>query len=611
MRAAGAEIARDRVAKNVAQRVAARHDVPSGSAIRSRREPIRAMPHALFVALLASAALLLHAGSVHAAKTVCTITVNSSDEKEAFRRHLPHEKYQFVELVEYGRPDWLASACRRGVRCDVLIVSGHFNGEAFFPDTLAFNEHLPIDELERVSCSDSCPGLFSQLKEVYLFGCDTLSPQAGLSDAGDVVRSLVRAGHAKPDAERLARSLRERHGESNRAVMRRLFMDVPLIYGFASFAPLGPVAGPKLGRYFQSSSTRDVANGRPSQGLLSHFAANALTFTSGLRASDPQAAFRADVCRFVDERITLAQKLRFVHAVMTRSMAETRMFFVRIERLLASIDDEARGVPAVAEALAEIRGDARARDAFLAFARDSDRPAIRVRMTAVARSIGWLTPDEERGEIIDLIGKLMSDGPMTAAEVALLCSLNRDGSFSGELARWSSVDGGVGRAAGLACLGSAEQRTHVLEALRSPHEHESRLAEAYLHHRPITDGTELTRILADVAESPARDAHARTLGTLAKQRVSDVASMIELVRLFANAQSLALQRAIAGILIRSDFTPIANPDTARTLQHARVRSADGEDIIDILIRRIDPSLTVSGSAQVSHVLRTGASRGGP
>ena len=45
-------------------------------------------------------------------KTVCTITVNSSDEKEMFRQNLPKDKYRFVELVEKGRPDWLASSCR-------------------------------------------------------------------------------------------------------------------------------------------------------------------------------------------------------------------------------------------------------------------------------------------------------------------------------------------------------------------------------------------------------------------------------------------------------------------------------------------------------------------
>src|SRR5436190_13511060 len=108
-------------------------------------------------------------------KTVCTITVNSPDEKEIFRRSLPPDDFQFVELVERGRPDWLASACRKGVRCDVLLISGHFDdGTEFYSDRLETRESLPVEEMEQVACSDSCPGLFSQLREVYLFGCNTL-----------------------------------------------------------------------------------------------------------------------------------------------------------------------------------------------------------------------------------------------------------------------------------------------------------------------------------------------------------------------------------------------------------------------------------------------------
>src|SRR5206468_9745062 len=91
-------------------------------------------------------------------KTVCTITVNSADEKNAFRRHLPTDKYRFVELVERNRADWLASACRTGVRCDVLVISGHYDGgNEFFSDQLEAREFLPVAEMERVSCSDSCP----------------------------------------------------------------------------------------------------------------------------------------------------------------------------------------------------------------------------------------------------------------------------------------------------------------------------------------------------------------------------------------------------------------------------------------------------------------------
>src|SRR5205085_5222725 len=139
---------------------------------------------------------------------------NSPDEKAAFQRSLPPDKFKFVELVERGRADWLESACRQGVRCDVLVISGHYDGgNEFFSDQLNASEFLPVDEMERASCSSSCPGLFSQLKEVYLFGCNTLNPLALKSASAEIERSLVRSGHSPGDAARVARALSARHAE--------------------------------------------------------------------------------------------------------------------------------------------------------------------------------------------------------------------------------------------------------------------------------------------------------------------------------------------------------------------------------------------------------------
>ena len=113
---------------------------------------------ALLPILLALAGLAWPDDAVAEQKTVCSITVNSPDEQAMFRRSLPAEKFQFVELVEHGRPDWLASACRRQIRCDVLVISGHFDGaNVFFSDRTEESEFLPVAEMERVSCSDSCP----------------------------------------------------------------------------------------------------------------------------------------------------------------------------------------------------------------------------------------------------------------------------------------------------------------------------------------------------------------------------------------------------------------------------------------------------------------------
>ena len=226
-------------------------------------------PHVLWVI----AAALWWSAPLAAAEvqTVCTITVNSADEKAAFQRHLPASKYRFVELVERARPDWLASACQAGVQCDVLIISGHYDGgREFFSDNLASDEFLPVDELERVACSESCGALFANLEEVHLFGCNTLNPQAQSSASAETVRSLLRDGFSLRDALRQQQALNAGHGQSSRDRMRLVFKDVPVIYGFSSVAPLGPLAAATLGGYFRSPGAHEIGQGRASPRLLAH-----------------------------------------------------------------------------------------------------------------------------------------------------------------------------------------------------------------------------------------------------------------------------------------------------------------------------------------------------
>src|SRR2546423_6615653 len=329
--------------------------------------------------------LLLIAACAHDAladkKTVCTITVNSPDEKEIFRQKLPREDFEFVELVEPGRGDWLESACRAGVRCDVLIISGHFDGGTeFYSDRFDAKESLAVDAMERASCSDSCPGLFSQVREVYLFGCNTLNAEAIRSASPEIGRSFVRSGLSTADAEQRSREFKERFGESNRDRMRHVFKDVPLIYGFSSKAPLGRFAGPTLERYFQSGPGDEVGSGRPSTKLINAFAPSSMTTTAGLTESDPDAGFRRDVCRFSDDRLSPAQRIGFVHELLGREMAEVRMLLDHIEKYSTSLTDTTRREPAAHLALDKIAGDQTARASYLDFARHADDPSVRARM---------------------------------------------------------------------------------------------------------------------------------------------------------------------------------------------------------------------------------------
>lgn len=557
--------------------------------------PTRCLAFSAFVvALLALVPLAAHAASK---KTVCTITVNSSDEKEAFRRHLPKDEFQFVELVERGRPDWLESARRSGIRCDILVISGHYDGgdyaggNEFFSEHVDAHEYLPVEEMERVACSAPGDGLFSHLQAVYLFGCNTLNPEALRSTPAEIAHNLERTGHAPGEAERMARAWSARFADSSRDRMRHIFRNVPAIYGFSSVAPLGPVAATYLDRYFRSGGTQEVASGRASARILDYFPGRSLTLTRGSTDGDPDAAFRRDVCRFVDDDTSTAAKVGFVHELLDRDMAEVRLFLDRLERFTASLKPEDMHRPDVASALSTLAADAAARDRFLGFERASDQPALRVRMITVAERLGWLPGDAKQAELMRLVGDLYARPVVTSADVDLVCTLGQEeqgrlGASLGALRSPPDASVDIGHAAIVACLGGSEQRTRVMEALTSPRDADVQIAQVYLRHHPIVDVNMLRDVALEIGQMADAGAQVRALDTLAHHRLSDPATLEELARLFPVARSLGVQRAIAGILLRADYAALDGLDLARTLREYRLKSPNGRDLIDVLITRL-------------------------
>ena len=536
-------------------------------------------------------------------KTVCTITINSTNEREVFRGHLPEADFQFVELVEKGRQDWLQAACREGVRCDVLLISGHFDdGTEFYSGRPDAPESLPVEEMERASCS-SC-GLFSQLKEVYLFGCSTLDPRPLKSASPEIARSLVRAGRSSSDAEQLSQALGKMHAESNRDHMREIFRDVPVIYGFSSKAPLGATAGPMLEQYFQSGAGGDIGTGQVSDKLVRLFAPASMTVAVGLNELEPQASYRRDVCHFSDDRLSTAEKLEFVHQILKRNAAEVRMFLDRIEQYVGSLNVTERDSSPISEALAAIAADGDAHVRFMEFARDADEPATRARMIRLAGKLGWLSPRDQRAELVNMINEQLGRTSVGSADVDLACALNQDGELSRDadhihLARAQA--GSVAHAALLACLGDRRAHAIVLKALTGADEKDAQVAQVYLRHRPLEAGFDLHQITRTAARMGSSDAQVRALTALTSYRLSDRESLEELLRAFAMTKSVDVQRAVAGILVRSDLGDMAKADIAQRLRQRRLKSSDGADMIDVLIRRLE----IESRAPQTSMLRAG------
>lgn len=552
--------------------------------------PISCLSRFAFIAGFLAAACPLGAGAEP--KTVCTITINSADEKEVFQRSLPPDDYRFVELADPQRPDWFASACRQGIRCDALIISGHFDGGTeFYSDRVDARESLSVDEMERASCSDSCSGVFAQLQEVYLFGCNTLNAESMRHASAEITRSLVRSGRSLAEADRVSRALSERHGESNRERMRHIFKDVPVLYGFSSKAPLGRAARPLLESYFRTASTGEIGSGRASARLVGLFAPSSMTVAAGLTDADVHAGFRRDVCHFSDDRLSESQKLHFVHELLGRDIAEVRMFLDPLERYVASLGPAQRQMAQATAALDAIAADTAARERYLAFARDADEPAVQTRMMVVARNLGWLSEAEEKAEFVRLVAVQMSSNAVGSADVDLVCARNANHEFDHLLSRLPAQahPRSVANAAVLGCLGDRAGHARTLRALTSPNEDDVTLVHVYLRHHPIADVDELRAAVSAVANMADAHAQVRALDALAHQDVADAASLDELARLFPRTNSVAVQRAIAGILIRSDYRRLAKVDLARTLRQYRLKSQDGSDIIDVLIRRLAAS----------------------
>ena len=265
------------------------------------------------------------------------------------------------------------------------------------------------------------------------------------------------------------------------------------------------------------------------------------------------------------------------------------MFLDRLEDYVASIDGE-RADPAVARVLAGIASDGLARDRYLDYARNAGRSPIRARMLALAEKVGWLSVAQKRAELIRMIDDDVARNAVDASEVDLLCSLNAHGELDGaasELRVAPTQAAALPTAALLACLGSADARARVLQALPDAGVNDVEAVAVYLRHRPIAEPAELRTLTAEIARMANPTAQARALETLAQLGPSDPGSVETLTRLFPAAATPSVQVAIAGVLLRTDAHALDYPELLSTLRARRHKPNAGTDLVDVLIRRLE------------------------
>ncbi len=206
-----------------------------------------------FLFLIFSIAL----GQASGKKTFCSITINSDNEINAFKRNLSPEFWDFKELVPQDfsgdRSKFLQMSCRPDIRCDILVISGHFSG--IFVGSTSFN--LPIDTMETLSCEKNCDGIFKAPQEVFLFGCNTLASQDSLrSDTQALLSHLERRGFSRTQAAQVMEFRATQFGKEMKERMRSVFPQAQAIFGFPKIAPTGPQIEPHLNAFLNETKNR-------------------------------------------------------------------------------------------------------------------------------------------------------------------------------------------------------------------------------------------------------------------------------------------------------------------------------------------------------------------
>ena len=197
---------------------------------------------------------------------VCSITINSSQEIETFKEYLNPEEFEFIELVPQQQeatgpieindrveePSWFEKACERNIQCDVLVISGHFGGSFFGIES---EYYLSLQEMEKLVCQKKCAGVLSHVKEVFLFGCNTLAGKAPSSRTPEeYLQDLLGDNIPQPIAERVTATLYSGLNNSFQNKMRLVFASPDrqaLLYGFHDKGPSGSSVKHLLEDYFE------------------------------------------------------------------------------------------------------------------------------------------------------------------------------------------------------------------------------------------------------------------------------------------------------------------------------------------------------------------------
>jgi hypothetical protein len=261
-------------------------------------------------------------------RTVCAMTMNSDEEREVFRTQIEKDSKNFnplVELTDFGGADWFQKACRSGIKCDQVLISGHFT-DRFGGTTAGVKRILKLDDLEKAGCQNTCEGILDHPYEVFLLGCNTLATKAPDNRTPDVYLShLLEEGMTRKRAELITEARYGKTGDDNRSRFERAFRgQKKMLYGFTARGPSGATVEPMLKEYFSKTSLRAGLTRAQAMRSVGHVEAmNAILSQSLNRTAFDQCAAGEDgekdrrICAILNSKTSVDKRLAVMEDALT------------------------------------------------------------------------------------------------------------------------------------------------------------------------------------------------------------------------------------------------------------------------------------------------------
>lgn len=381
-------------------------------------------------------------------KTVCTMTINSDSEKNSFLNALGTEKFDFVELVPQnpaGDPvvadqsKWFDEACASEIKCDLLVISGHFGG-TFFGSS---GQKLSLQNLTEKSCSRSCDGLIGNPKEVFLFGCNTLAGKALDERTPEEYRQVLIADGF--DTEQANLVVEARYGafsSDNRTTMQRVFSKVPKVYGFSSIAPTGEHVKSMLDVYLKgvgdySSHLDQISKSQvnaPNAALLSALQNTAIFEVNESLTDTPEDKLFRKICLLYNDHISVDQKVRIVRELLAGQ--NTLSLLPDIARLIEKYanDSQIKGLKN------ELKNNQYLKNLVVKSIRSIHAPSLLIPYLKMGSVFSWLSTDEVKQLTHEFVLKPLFALPLKQENIDLYCSFQFN-EFDNINYNWTDVSG--------------------------------------------------------------------------------------------------------------------------------------------------------------------------